>query len=82
MLLSSGRVYWFGILSKSGIDSRASTVNFIAHDGYTTSFPPDYLVNRDIIVAYNMNSVTLPASREFPFELVVEDKWDTNRLNG
>ena len=37
-------------------------------------------MNRDIIMTYNMNSVTLPAARVFPFELVAEDKWDTNGL--
>ena len=48
---------------------------FTAHDGYTTSFPLDYLMNRDIIMAYRMNNVTLPAERGYPFELVAEDKW-------
>jgi DMSO/TMAO reductase YedYZ molybdopterin-dependent catalytic subunit len=32
-------------------------------------------MNRDIIMAYKMNNVTLPAERGFPFELVAEDKW-------
>ena len=48
---------------------------FTAHDGYTTSFPLDYLMNRDIIMAYRMNNITLPAERGYPFELVAEDKW-------
>ena len=54
---------------------RANTVVFTAHDGYTTSFPLDYLMNREIIMAYGMNNVTLPAERGYPFQLVAEDKW-------
>lgn len=73
-------ILWKGILvrdliRKAGPDPRANTVVFTAHDGYTTSFPLEYLMNRDIIMAYNMNNVTLPAERGYPFELVAEDKW-------
>jgi DMSO/TMAO reductase YedYZ molybdopterin-dependent catalytic subunit len=63
------------LIRHAGPDSRANTVIFTAHDGYTTSFPLDYLMNRDIIMAYKMNNVTLPAERGFPFQLVAEDKW-------
>ena len=59
----------------SGPDPRASTVIFTAHDGYTTSFPLSYLMDGDIIMAYRMNNITLPADRGYPFELVAEDKW-------
>jgi DMSO/TMAO reductase YedYZ molybdopterin-dependent catalytic subunit len=73
-------ILWEGVqvrdlIRNAGPDPRANTVIFTAHDGYTTSFPLDYLMNRDIIMAYNMNNVTLPAERGFPFELVAEDKW-------
>ncbi len=73
-------ILWKGVLvrdliRKAGPDPRANTVVFTAHDGYTTSFPLEYLMNRDIIMAYNMNNVTLPAERGYPFELVAEDKW-------
>jgi DMSO/TMAO reductase YedYZ molybdopterin-dependent catalytic subunit len=50
-------------------------VVFTAHDGYTTSFPLAYVMDRDIIMAYKMNNITLPAERGYPFELVAEDKW-------
>ncbi len=57
---------WEGVLVRdlirdAGIDPRANTVIFTAHDGYTTSFPLQYLMDRDILVAYKMNNVTLPA---------------------
>jgi len=71
---------WDGVLvrdliNEAGVDPRANTVIFHAHDGYTTSFPLSYIMNRDIIMAYAMNNVTLPAERGYPFELVAEDKW-------
>jgi DMSO/TMAO reductase YedYZ molybdopterin-dependent catalytic subunit len=73
-------ILWEGVmvrdlLSGSGPDPRANTVIFTAHDGYTTSFPLEYLMNRDIIMAYRMNNITLPAERGWPFQLVAEDKW-------
>jgi DMSO/TMAO reductase YedYZ molybdopterin-dependent catalytic subunit len=71
---------WEGVLVRdlirdAGIDPRANTVIFTAHDGYTTSFPLDYLMDKDILMAYKMNNVTLPAERGYPFQLVAEDKW-------
>jgi DMSO/TMAO reductase YedYZ molybdopterin-dependent catalytic subunit len=73
-------ILWEGIMVRdlirnAGPDPQANTVVFTAHDGYTTSFPIDYLMERDIIMAYRMNNITLPAERGFPFELVAEDKW-------
>ncbi len=53
----------------------ARVVIFHAHDGYTTSFPIDYVMNSDIIMAYKMNDVILPPERGFPFQLVAESKW-------
>ena len=73
---SSGKAFRSGTLSgMPESDPGANTVVFTAHDGYTTSFPLDYIMNRDIIMAYRMNNVTLPAERGYPFELVAEDKW-------
>jgi DMSO/TMAO reductase YedYZ molybdopterin-dependent catalytic subunit len=73
-------ILWEGVLVRdlireAGIDPRANTVIFTAHDGYTTSFPLDYLMDNDIIMAYKMNNVTLPAERGYPFQLVAQDKW-------
>lgn len=73
-------ILWEGVrvrdlIREAGIDPRANTVIFTAHDGYTTSFPLEYLMDRDIIMAYRMNNITLPAERGYPFQLVAEDKW-------
>lgn len=76
----SVRILWEGVLvrdllKESGIKEGANTVIFRAVDGYSTSFPLDYVMNNDIIMAYKMNDVTLPPERGFPFQLVAEDKW-------
>lgn len=63
------------ILNDAGIDPRANTAVFTARDGYTTSFPLTYFTENDILMAYRMNNVTLPAERGYPFALVAEDKW-------
>jgi DMSO/TMAO reductase YedYZ molybdopterin-dependent catalytic subunit len=76
----SAKILWEGVLvrdliSEAGVDPRANTVIFHATDGYTTSFPLSYVMDNDIIIAYKMNNVTLPAANGFPFRLVAEDKW-------
>ena len=73
-------ILWEGIrvrdiLADAHPDPAATTVIFRASDGYSTSLPLDYIVNRNIIIAYKMNNVTMPAERGYPFELVAEDKW-------
>lgn len=73
-------ILWEGILvrdllKEAGVKPDAKIAIFYARDGYTTSFPVDYLMKNDILMAYKMNGVTLPAERGFPFELVAEQKW-------
>jgi DMSO/TMAO reductase YedYZ molybdopterin-dependent catalytic subunit len=50
-------------------------VKFIAVDGYSTSLPLKYVLDKNLLLAYKMNGVTLPPERGFPFQLVAEDKW-------
>jgi DMSO/TMAO reductase YedYZ molybdopterin-dependent catalytic subunit len=76
----SVRILWKGVLVRDIIEASAptpaaNTVIFHAYDGYTTSFPLDYLLDNDILMAYGMNNVTLPDDRGFPFQLVAESKW-------
>jgi DMSO/TMAO reductase YedYZ molybdopterin-dependent catalytic subunit len=73
-------ILWEGVLVKdilaeAGPSPEARTVIFHAQDGYTTSFPIEYVLNNDILLAYKMNDVTLPPERGFPFQLVAESKW-------
>ncbi|MDI6724980.1 MAG: molybdopterin-dependent oxidoreductase [Methanobacterium sp.] len=73
-------ILWRGILAKDIINEvspkpNANTVIFYAYDGYSTSFPLDYLRNNNILLAYKMNNATIPPERGFPFQLVAESKW-------
>jgi len=73
-------ILWEGVLVKDILTKakalpEAKTVIFHAYDGYTTSFPLDYIMTNDILMAYKMNDVTLPPERGFPFQLVAESKW-------
>ncbi len=76
----SVNILWEGILIKEILDEaiirpEAKVIIFYAYDGYSTSFPIDYILNDDIIMAYKMNGLVLPPERGFPFQLVAEEKW-------
>lgn len=73
-------ILWEGVLvedliARAGALPEATVVIFHAYDGYTTSVPLDYIVDRDIILAHRMNDVVLPPERGAPFQLVAESKW-------
>jgi len=63
------------IIEQAKIDANAEIIIFHAYDGYTTSLPLDYIMSKDIIIAYKMNGLTLPPERGFPFQLVAESKY-------
>ena len=76
----SVKILWKGVLVRDLINEAkpkpgANTVIFRAYDGYSTSFPIEYIMGNDIMMAYGMNNVTLPPERGFPFQLVAESKW-------
>jgi len=76
----SVKILWEGVLIKDLLNEtellpNAKVVIFHAYDGYTTSLPVEYILNNDILMAYKMNDVVLPAERGFPFQLVAESKW-------
>lgn len=76
----SATILWEGMLVRELIaDSdpldSAKVIIFHAYDGYTTSFPVEYIMGNDILMAYEMNGVTMPPERGYPFELVAESKW-------
>jgi DMSO/TMAO reductase YedYZ molybdopterin-dependent catalytic subunit len=73
-------ILWEGLLFRdivagAGPLPEATVVILYAEDGYSTSFPLEYLLENDIIVAYRMNDIILPQERGFPFQLVAESKW-------
>jgi DMSO/TMAO reductase YedYZ molybdopterin-dependent catalytic subunit len=74
------KLLWQGVLVKDLLEKaapnpEAKTVIFHAYDGYTTSFPIEYIMDNNILMAYRMNDITIPPERGFPFELVAESKW-------
>jgi len=76
----SAEILWEGmlvrdILNEAGVLPETKTVIFHAYDDYTTSFPIDYIMDNDIIMAYRMNEITMPPERGYPFQLVAESKW-------
>jgi DMSO/TMAO reductase YedYZ molybdopterin-dependent catalytic subunit len=71
---------WEGVLLREVLEKTeprpdATVVIFHAHDGYTTSLSLDYIREKNILMAYKMNGVTLPPEKGFPFQLVAENKW-------
>ena len=73
-------ILWEGFLLRDLINdaspsSDVKTVILFAYDGYSTSFPIEYIMGNDIIVAYRMNDVEIPPERGYPFQLVAESKW-------
>jgi DMSO/TMAO reductase YedYZ molybdopterin-dependent catalytic subunit len=76
----SVKALWEGVLVRDLIDEskakpEANTVIFYAYDGYTTSLPLQYIRDRDVLLAYKINNVTLPTQNGYPFQLAAEDKW-------
>jgi DMSO/TMAO reductase YedYZ molybdopterin-dependent catalytic subunit len=72
-------VLWEGIrlkdlLEEAGYNRTAQVVILYAQDGYTTSLPLSYIIDDNIMIAYKVNDVVLPASEGFPFQLVAEGK--------
>jgi DMSO/TMAO reductase YedYZ molybdopterin-dependent catalytic subunit len=63
------------LLARAGYDATAKIVIFRCADGYSESLPLDFVVGRDILLAYGMNGVVMPPERGFPFQVVAEDKW-------
>ncbi len=76
----SAKILWEGIMLKdlltdAVVNPEATTVIFYAYDGYSTSFPLEYLIDNNILMAYKMNNITIIPERGFPFVLVAESKW-------
>lgn len=73
-------ILWEGIsikdlIQSAGVKSEAKVVIFRAYDGYSTALPLDYIIDKNIILAYKMNGITIPPERGFPFQVVAESKW-------
>ena len=76
----SVKILWEGLqikdlLNEAAVKPEAKVVIFHAYDGYTTSLPVSYIMDKNLLLAYKMNGITLPRENGYPFELVAEDKW-------
>jgi DMSO/TMAO reductase YedYZ molybdopterin-dependent catalytic subunit len=76
----SAKILWEGVLVKellvaAGANMSAPVVIFYASDGFSTALSMDYIVNNNILLAYKMNTLTIPPERGFPFELVAESQY-------
>lgn len=76
----SAKILWQGVLVKdllaqAGVESGAKIAIFYAQDGFTSSLPLDFINDNNIILAYKVNGIVLPAEKGFPFQLVAEQKW-------
>jgi len=74
------KVLWEGVslaplLDEAAPKPAANTVIFRSADGYSTSLPLAYIRQKNILLAFRMNGLTLPEARGFPFQVVAEDKW-------
>jgi DMSO/TMAO reductase YedYZ molybdopterin-dependent catalytic subunit len=52
-----------------------NTVIFHASDGYTTSIPYSYIMDKNIMIADKINGMVLPPAQGYPFILAAESKW-------
>lgn len=63
------------LLQQTGLSPDATTLIFLASDGYSTSLPLDYVRQNNITIAYKMNNVTLTAQTGWPFFLVAKNQY-------
>ena len=63
------------LLKEAGASPNATTLIFYASDGYTTALPLDYVVQNNLILAYKVNNVTLPAAAGFPLMLIAQNQY-------
>ena len=57
------------------INKDVQTVIFYAIDGYSSSLSYKYVLDNDIMIAYEINGKKLDETRGFPFQVVAESKF-------
>ena len=76
----SATLLWQGVpisdlLQQAGVSPNATTLIFLAADGYSTSLPLSFVIQNQIMIAYKMNNVTLTAQTGWPFFLVAKNQY-------
>lgn len=63
------------LLNISGLKPDAAYVIFYSSDGYSTGLSLSYITEKNILMAYGINDITLPPERGFPFQVVADQKY-------
>ena len=76
----TGRAYWTGVpisylLDMIGPLPGTTEMVFYCSDGYSTSLTLSELNRSDVMLAWGMNGVTLPALHGYPIRLVIPEDW-------
>jgi len=76
----SGTAYWTGVplpefMRLVGVRPTTSELVFFCADGYSTSLRVDELNRTDVLLAWEMNNVTLPVDQGYPLKIVVPEDW-------
>lgn len=71
---------WTGVLlaellTRAGVQARASTLLFVCLDGYETTMELSWVYDKNIVLAWATNGLFLEDWNGAPFQLVAEDKW-------
>ncbi len=72
-------ISWRGVLLKDLIQEskpldNGTLISVYSADGKITTFSKDYIEDKNILLAYQLDNVTLSRERGFPFQLVAESK--------
>jgi DMSO/TMAO reductase YedYZ molybdopterin-dependent catalytic subunit len=72
-------ILWEGValmdlIALANPSAEVTTIIFHAADGYTTSLPLKTIEEKDLILAYRANGLTLPTEMGYPFMVVAQDK--------
>lgn len=73
LLFKGVRLY--DLLKKANPNKEVRTVIFYAADGYSSSLDYKYVIEKDILIAYEINGLKLDSERGFPLQVVAESKF-------
>ncbi|MFA5851050.1 MAG: molybdopterin-dependent oxidoreductase [Bacteroidales bacterium] len=63
------------LLKKASPNKEVRTVIFYAADGYSSSLDYKFVIEKDILIAYEINGKKLDSERGFPLQVVAESKY-------
>jgi DMSO/TMAO reductase YedYZ molybdopterin-dependent catalytic subunit len=62
------------LIALANPSAQVTTIIFYASDGYTTSLPYQTILDKQLILAYKANGLSLPDEMGFPFIVVAQEK--------